>query len=304
MRAAVVATLLLAAACGGGDDSNMNTTPDAPDGTSDGNMSGDSGNGCMRPPLAQTWLPTLLSDAITNLPAPRFTTTQRTAARNYLQTQLTQMGWSPSLAAYSTGANVVARIPATMTTTKRIIVGAHFDTVSGSPGANDNGTGTAAVLAIARYLKDMTCRKYHVDVVFFDEEEVGLVGARAYSGSIQTASDVIAVHTLDQLGYDSDNDHRFELELPTATLEAEYRAAATVVGVPVTKTATQGTDHEAFRDDGFPAIGLTEEYVGGDTTPYRHTAQDTATMPGNVEKDYLALGAQLAAQVILSELSP
>ena len=299
MRRALAALLLLAGACG--DDGGMNTMPDAADGTSDGNMMGDSGNGCMRPALAQTWLPTLLSDVITNLPAPRCTTTQRTSARNYLQTQLTHMGWTPSLAAYSTGSNVVARIPATMTTTKRIIVGAHFDTVSGSPGANDNGTGTAAVLALARYLKDMTCRKYNVDIVFFDEEEVGLVGARAYSGGIATLADVIAVHTLDQLGYDADNDHRFELELPTATLEAEYRAAATVVGVPVTKTTTQGTDHEAFRDDGFPAIGLTEEYVGGDTTPFRHMAQDTAA---TVEKDYLALGAQLAAQVILTELAP
>jgi Zn-dependent M28 family amino/carboxypeptidase len=301
MRAAVAASLLLAAACGG-DDGNTNTTPDAPDGTSDGNNNmSDGGNGCMRPALAQTWLPTLLSDVITNLPAPRATTTQRTSARNYLQTQLTQMGWSPSLAAYSTGANVVARIPATMTTTKRIIVGAHFDTVSGSPGANDNGTGTAAVLAVARYLKDMTCRKYHVDIVFFDEEEVGLVGARAYSGSITTASDVIAVHTLDQLGYDNDNDHRFEIESPTNALMAEYQAAASVVGVPVTKTTTMGTDHEAFRDDGFAAVGVTEEYVGGDTTPFRHTAQDTSS---TVKQTYLQLGAQLAAQVIMTELAP
>ncbi|HTL38271.1 MAG TPA: M28 family metallopeptidase [Kofleriaceae bacterium] len=294
---AFAAVLLLAAACG--DDSSM-TTPDAPDGTSDGHTS-DGANGCMRPALAQTWLPTLLSDVITNIPAPRATATQRTSARNYLQTQLTQLGWSPTLAQYSTGANVTARIPATMTTTKRIIVGAHFDSVSGSPGANDNGTGTAAVLAIARYLADMTCRKVNVDLVFFDEEEVGLVGARAYSGSITTPSDIIAVHTLDQLGYDNDNDHRFEIESPTTALMAEYTAAAAVVGVPVVKTTTMGTDHEAFRDDGFAAVGITEEYVGGDTTPFRHTAQDTAS---TVKQSYLQLGAQLAAQVIMTELAP
>ncbi|HUS29431.1 MAG TPA: M28 family peptidase [Kofleriaceae bacterium] len=298
MRAALAATLLLTAACGA--DDSMMTTPDAPTGSSDGSLS-DGAGGCMRPALAQTWLPTLLNDVITNIPAPRATGTQRTAARNYLQTQLTQMGWSPSLAAYSTGANVVARIPATVTTTKRIIVGAHFDTVSGSPGANDNATGTAAALAVARYLKDMTCRKVNVDIVFFDEEEVGLVGARAYSGAITATADVIAVHTLDQLGYDNDNDHRFEIESPTNTLLAEYQAAAGVVGVPVVKTTTMGTDHEAFRDDGFAAVGVTEEYVGGDTTPFRHLSGDTAS---TVKQSYLQLGAQLAAQVVMTELTP
>jgi Zn-dependent M28 family amino/carboxypeptidase len=87
--------------------------------------------------------------------------------------------------------------------------------------------------------------------------------------------------------------------MPTTALEAEYRAAAMVVGVPVTKTTTEGTDHEAFRDRGLPAIGLTEEYVGGDTSPYRHLAQDTAV---TVDRSYLALGAKLVAQVVMSEL--
>jgi Zn-dependent M28 family amino/carboxypeptidase len=211
------------------------------------------------------------------------------------------MGWSPTLHSYSTGANVVARIPATITTTKRIIVGAHFDTYMLSPGANDNATGVAATLAIARYLKDMTCRKVNVDIVLFDEEEVGLVGARAYSNTLTTASDIVAVHTIDQIGYDNDNDNRFEIESPTNALMAEYQAAAAVVGVPVAKTTTEGTDHEAFRDDGFAAAGVTEEYVNGDTTPFRHTAQDTAT---TVERAYLELGTKLAAQVILTALAP
>ena len=296
MTRTVLAGLLLVAACGA--DSNVSV--DAPGSSADGST--DGAPGCMRPALAQTWLPMLVSDVLTNLPAPRYTTTQRTSARNYLQTQLTQLGLSPTLQSYSTGANVTARIAATTTTTtKRIIVGAHFDTVSNSQGANDNGTGVAAVLAVARYVTAMTCRKANVDVVFFDEEESGLLGAVAYANVINTASDVIAVHTIDQIGWDSDNDHRFEIELPTTALFAEYTAAASVVGVPVTKTTTQGTDHEAFRNDGFSAAGITEEYVGGDTSPYRHTAQDTAS---TVKQDYLALGAQLAAQVIMTELSP
>jgi Zn-dependent M28 family amino/carboxypeptidase len=254
---------------------------------------------CTLPPLAAPGLRDYVSGIVTTLAAtPRSTTTQRNTARTYLQQQLTALGWTPSLASYSTGANVVATIPATGSGTQRIIVGAHFDTVSGSPGANDNATGVAATLAVARYLKDVPCRDYPVTIALFDEEEVGLVGARAMALSLSPA-DVRAVHTVDQIGWDMDHDHRFEIELPTATLEAEYRAAATVVGVPVTVTSSEGTDHEAFRTRGFAAVGLTEEYVGGDTSPYRHTTQDTAS---TVDLDYLVLGTQLVAQVIMSEL--
>jgi Zn-dependent M28 family amino/carboxypeptidase len=144
----------------------------------------------------------------------------------------------------------------------------------------------------------MNCRKFAVTVVFFDEEESGLFGSRAYANMLQLAN-VEAVHTVDQIGWDDDNDLRFELELPTAALEAEYRAAATVVGASVAVTSTQGTDHQPFRERGFPAIGLTEEYVANDTSPYRHTAQDTAS---TVKQSYLQLGTKLVAQVIMSEL--
>ena len=288
-------------ACGG-DDAMMGE-PDAGSGSGgDGSViTDDSGMVCTRPALDQPWLAALLSGAVSGLAAaPRATTTQRQTARTYLQNQLTQIGWTPQLHSYPTGANVYATIPATTGANQQIIVGAHFDTVSNSPGANDNATGSAAVLAVARYLKDMSCRKLAVTIIFFDEEESGLFGSRAYANMLQVAS-VRAVHTVDQIGWDNDNDRRFELEAPTSTLEAEYRAAATVVGVPVAVTSTQGTDHEAFRDRGMPAIGLTEEYVANDTSPYRHTAQDTAA---TVKQSYLQLGTKLVAQVVMTELAP
>jgi Zn-dependent M28 family amino/carboxypeptidase len=294
----LVALACVLAACGG-DDAMMNG-PDAGNVDGDGSIIvDDSGTQCMKPALDQPWLAGLVSGAVSGLAAsPRATTTQRQAARTYLQNQLTQIGWTPMLHTYNSGANVYATIPATNGATKQIIVGAHFDTVSNSPGANDNATGSAAVLAVARYLKDMNCRKYAVTVIFFDEEESGLFGSRAYANTLQVAN-VVAVHTVDQIGWDNDNDQRFELELPTSALEAEYRAAATTVGVPVAVTSTQGTDHQSFREKGFAAIGLTEEYVANDTSPYRHTAQDTAA---TVKQTYLQLGSKLVAQVVMNEL--
>lgn len=201
---------------------------------------------------------------------------------------------------YAGGANLIADIPATMGSGKRIVVGAHFDTVANSPGANDNASGVAVVLAVARFLADVPCRTAPVTIAMFDQEEIGLFGSRAFAQTLAVA-DVRAVHTIDQVAWDDDGDRVFELELPTAALEAEWRAAATIVGVPLTRTTTSGTDHESFRDRGFAAMGLTEEFVGGDTSPHRHQPTDTAA---TVDVDYLVLAAQLTAQVILDEVAP
>ncbi|MBL9017127.1 MAG: Zn-dependent exopeptidase M28 [Myxococcales bacterium] len=301
MKRAALAVALVACATPG------ESTPDAPggdgaDGSVDGAPRPDAPPGCERPALDAPWLRGMLLDDVGQLAAaPRATSAQRQAARTFLSQRLTALGWPAQTQMYNTGINVYATIPATMGGTgKEVIVGAHFDTVTGSPGANDNASGTAVVLAVARYLADTPCRNSPVTVVLFDQEETGLFGARAFAQTRQPAN-VRAVHTIDQVAWDQDGDRRFELESPPAALESEWRAAAQAVGVPVTKTTTQGTDHEAFRDRGFSAIGLTEEYVGGDTSPHRHTAQDTAA---TVNADYLVLAAKLTAQVVLDEVAP
>jgi acetylornithine deacetylase/succinyl-diaminopimelate desuccinylase-like protein len=262
----------------------------------------DAPPGCTRPALDAPWLPQLLADAVAGLAAaPRFTFEEREAARAFLSDRLAALGLSPEAQDYPGGSNVHATLPANFGDGgKQVVVGAHFDTVMSSPGANDNASGAAVVLAVARYLTEVPCRVAPVTVAFFDQEEDGLFGARAFAQSLSPAG-VRAVHTIDQVAWDADGDRRFELERPTAALEAKWRAAAGIVGAALTATATGGTDHDAFRDAGLPAAGLTEEYVGGDTSPHRHTATDT---PGTVNAAYHALAAQLAAQVILEEVSP
>ncbi|HEU0029912.1 MAG TPA: M28 family peptidase [Kofleriaceae bacterium] len=296
MRASIY-LLAAMAACGSPDDSE--TDPDG--GTIDARV--DAPPGCTRPDLDAPGLKAYVTGVVAQLAAaPRANTTQRDAARTYLSNQLTALGWQPQIHSYANGANVFATIPATMGDGKMIVVGAHFDTVTNSPGANDNASGVAVVLAIARYLKDTPCRTAPVTIVFFDQEELGLFGSRAYAQTLVPAN-VRAVHTIDQVAWDQDGDRRFELELPTPTLEAEWRAAAAVVGVTVVTTTTSGTDHESFRDRGFAAIGLTEEYVGGDTSPLRHQPGDT---PASIDPylEYLVLAAKLTGQVILDEVSP
>ena len=61
------------------------------------------------------------------------------------------------------------------------MVGAHWDTVPNSPGFNDNGSGMAAMLEIARALKHAECKnKYTYIFVALDMEETGTQGATAF----------------------------------------------------------------------------------------------------------------------------
>jgi hypothetical protein len=138
-----------------------------------------------------------------------------------------------------------------------------------------------------------------VIIAFFDQEETGLFGARAIAQMLDPAQ-TRAVHTIDQVAWDSDADKHYEIELPTAALSTEWHAAATGLGVIAVDTITTGTDHQAFRDLGFAAVGLTEEYVGGDTSPFRHMAGDT---PATINTEYMVTGAKLAAAVVLGEVA-
>ena len=75
-----------------------------------------------------------------------------------------------------------------------------------------------------------------------------------------------------------------------------YRSAQRALGVtfPIVVTTTTGTDHQAFRPT-FPAVGLTEGYRSGDTSPYRHTAMDTFS---TVDLDYLRSATVLATRTM------
>jgi aminopeptidase YwaD len=75
--------------------------------------------------------------------------------------------------------NIVVEVPGRERPDEVVLVGAHFDAVPGAPGADDNGTGTAALLEIARVLKDHPTKRT-IRLVFFNLEECGLIGSSAY----------------------------------------------------------------------------------------------------------------------------
>jgi aminopeptidase S len=76
------------------------------------------------------------------------------------------------------GANIVAELPGSGT--RRLLLGAHYDRVVVGRGAVDNASGCAAVLELLARLKAEPLRNTTVSAVFFDLEEAGLLGSRAY----------------------------------------------------------------------------------------------------------------------------
>ena len=209
----------------------------------------------------------------------RASAASRKLTADYLLNEIKPFTDKAELHNYRTdGNNVVGLIKATTKTDSYIVIGAHFDSVTDCPGANDNATGTALIYSVAKHIAGLKKRKHHVLVVFFDEEEKGLIGSKAYAQKIKDEDlNVHSVHTVDQLGWDNDGDRGIELEMPTKPLEAHYKSVQKKLGLsfPIHYSKVTSTDHRAFRNLGFKATGITEEYVNKDTTPHYHKPSDT-----------------------------
>lgn len=117
------------------------------------------------------------------LPAPRAPGDPgHASARAYVREQFASYDWEVREQRFVDGVNVIG--------TRRgsgrglVVVGAHYDTVPGSPGADDNGSGVAGLLEVARLLGTERVEAA-VELVAFDQEENGFLGSQAYAASVQ-----------------------------------------------------------------------------------------------------------------------
>jgi hypothetical protein len=186
----------------------------------------------------------------------------------------------------SQSTNVVARRVGTGKAPRAaVLVTAHLDSVnqegtptSPAPGADDDGSGSAGVIEIARALKDVTSAD---DLVFvhFGGEEQGLVGSRHFVRSLSPSqrSRVRAVVNMDMIGMLNTPNATVLLEgrpLSQAMLDGLAAAASRYTSLAVeTSVNAANSDHVSFLDKGIPAV-LTIE--GADSTNDDiHSARDT-----------------------------
>ncbi len=137
---------------------------------------------------------------IQNLNQERYTDAERKRTRNYITTELKKYGWKPKLERFALGVNVVAERVGTDNQAGTILVGAHYDSVFQSPGADDNASGVAVVLEVARLL-GMEATPRTLKLALFDKEEAGLLGSRAFAAKVSHLKDLRGVIVMDMVGY-------------------------------------------------------------------------------------------------------
>ncbi|TVP79280.1 MAG: M20/M25/M40 family metallo-hydrolase [Gemmatimonadales bacterium] len=147
-------------------------------------------------------------------------------------------------------ANVVARLPGTENPELVYIISSHFDSVLPAPGADDNTSGTTAMLEAARVLAERP-RKASVEFVLLNAEEVGLVGAREYVRMAEEdGKNVVGVLNNDMIGWT--RSHRLDNTIRHSNhgiMRIQHGAAHHFSDL-ITYNAlyTRGTDGQVFYD--------------------------------------------------------
>lgn len=110
------------------------------------------------------------------------------------------LGYQVELHDYGSGVNVVGVLPGASLPDERVLVAAHYDHIPGCAGADDNGSGLAGLLEVARVLAQAEFDRSLV-LACWDEEEWGLIGAAAYAQRAHDrAEQIVANYTFEMIG--------------------------------------------------------------------------------------------------------
>jgi len=187
-----------------------------------------------------------------------------------------------SLQFSSTGKNLFGIKEGMLYPDKKFIIGAHYDNVAGVPGADDNASGTAAVLEAARVFSEYDF-PYTIIFALWDEEEQGLIGSGAYASSAAASNEnILGYINMDMLGWDGNNDNVADIHVRPVASSLALSDKAMVANIDydiglslhLVNPGISATDHASFWNNGFSAIGINEEY-DGDFNPFWHTPNDT-----------------------------
>jgi Zn-dependent M28 family amino/carboxypeptidase len=250
----------------------------------------------------------VLADTIGERNVWQYAALQRAA--EYIEVQLAASGYQTARQTYEVARVPVSNIEAVLDGTDRrdesVVLGAHYDTVGGCPGANDNGTGVAALLELARRFARQPQPHTLRFVAFVNEEppffQTPQMGSYVYAKAAQSRGDrILAMLSLETMGYYSDE--RGSQEYPEP-LGAMYPDVGNFIGFvanpeseallsrarraferrrtslpvqalagPADMPGVAWSDQWSFWQAGYPAMMVT------DTAPFRypwyHTPHDT-----------------------------
>jgi len=240
-------------------------------------------------------------------------------AADYIDRSLTEMGYSTASQTFKvegkTVRNLETEVKGASTPGEIVVVGAHYDSVAGCPAANDNGTGVAGLLELARMLAGKEFARTLRFVAFVNEEppffQSGRMGSFVYARrSKQRGEQIVGMLSLETIGYYSDEKNSQQYPFPFSMFYPSTGNFIAFVGnmgsrglvhdvirsfrqhtqfpseglaAPGAITGVGWSDHWSFWKQGYPALMVT------DTAPFRyrhyHLASDT---PDKVLYDRMA----------------
>jgi hypothetical protein len=179
----------------------------------------------------------MLADLNALTASERSTAAGQAKAAAYLKQQLAPLGLSVREQSYTYGGSSYANLEVTLPgelSSRFVFAVAHYDADAISPGADDDASGTVAVLELARVLAGCKLKRT-VRLLFFSNEEAGTVGSSKYVKSIATEAppaSVLGVLSLDMIGYARPNE---DLDLAT---RLAYGSLVDSIATSVTKWTT------------------------------------------------------------------
>lgn len=220
--------------------------------------------------------------------------------------------------------NVIGFLKGTDLASEVVVFGAHYDSVnwqavkSGvAPGADDNGSGVAALLQIAKVLSEEHREgklRRSIVLTAFQAEEVGLFGSKAFVSELLKKGvfgKPVATVIADEVSFPGRPQHArqaiFETKGRTPanvamidTFAHQAHADGALKGFEV-NYAGFGSDHIPFLEAGYPAVLLIERDNMWFADTYGHTKGDSLA---NTDASFGAAMTRLAARVVLSYASP
>lgn len=241
------------------------------------------------------------------------------AAADYIEQNFRDAGLTVSRQSFTVMGekcdNLIIEIPGSTRTNEIVIIGAHYDAVQGVPGANDNGSGTAAVLALARKFVAAKPARTLRFVAFANEEppffHTEQMGSLVYARSCRARNDnIVAMFSLETIGFYSDADDSQQYPFPVGLFYPSRGNFVAFVGktsqlgfvrqcvgafrkhaqfpsegaaLPTRIPGIDWSDHWSFWQMGYPALEVTDTAI----FRYRHyhTEQDT---PDKLDYDRMA----------------
>ena len=207
---------------------------------------------------------------------------------------------------YPVWKNLVITFPGRERPDEVVILSAHLDSKSinkpftEAPGADDNATGSSALLEAVRLFRNYSFSRT-IKVIFFTGEEWGMLGSKAYVADHDTAG-VVGVINLDMLGYDGNNDRCFEIhvgqlaasnDVGNCVAHAIQSYNLNLTYDYLTDDARTFSDHSSFWNANVGAVLLMENMfrnnqptgcTGIDPNPGYHATRDT--LKDNVTVSY------------------